>query len=141
LLFHPLSLELTIAIAVVGILPVVLAYLTALVRWRSVLRLEAALIVTFAYLIVFVGMALLHFNFERVQRGGMSFGESVWLSVLIVNVTFPALLLTIAFLVITLLAWKSRIARLVLLSISLLMQALYLINLIIVASGGEVLSV
>jgi len=97
--------------------------------------------VTFAYLTVFVGMTLLYFTLERLQRGGMSFEGSASLAGLIVSVTFPALLLAIVFSIFVLLGWKTRVTRLVLLSTSLLMQVLYLVNLVIVSSGGEVISI
>jgi hypothetical protein len=137
-LFDSPSPAFTIATLVIGILPVVVAYLVILIRWRGHLALSHALGVTMAYLIVYLGMTLLHTNFAQILQGEMSM-SNLALIVVFIGVFFPALVLTIVFSTLTLLAWKVRIARLALLITSLLMQALYVVNLTIVLLGGEII--
>ena len=104
------------------------------------MRFGDALTIVLSQLISYFLLALLYFKIESVQQGRMSFSDAAFVAMFTANFIYPFLLLAIAFSISTLFAWKSSILLRVLATFGLFMQVLYLINLAIVLSGGEVIS-
>jgi hypothetical protein len=133
--FHPHSIEMYIAIAIAGTVPIACAYLIVLRRWKNELTFWAAAIVTLSFVAVYVAMAVLHFNIGRYPASIMSFERMLDLSITSVAWKFPGLLLTIATCMLALIAWKLEPVRLALIVLSLLVQVVYLVNLAVVLSA------
>lgn len=141
MLFPPRSVELNVSIVIAGLAPIIVTYLFLLIRLRrSVFSFSDALAVAGTYLLSYLLLAAVFFDYERLRWQGMPFSNAVSLATSAVALVFPALPLAIVFSILALCAWKAPIVRLVLVCLSLLMQALYFINLIVVLSGSEVIS-
>jgi hypothetical protein len=90
------------------------------------------------YVAAFAALLVLHFNLANFPPGLVPFRTLIDRAMLSVFVRYPGLFVTLLFSPLALVAWRSFGLRLVFVALSLIMQVLYLINVVVVLSGGEV---
>jgi len=138
MLFKLGSFEWRIAIGLAGILPVAVGYLLGFLRWKKQGSVDSAgvFIVTFAYVISFLFLMFLSFEFERFQTGERPLSHHVKSATDLAMMFFLPLPATIVSAMLVLLFWITPL-RLPFLLICLFAQVLHFINLGDILMGGE----